>query len=329
LFAAVALPTGCGGSAKTGNDLAPHTYLNNALELIQINAVYKPKTGWAALRTQATKMAASAKTAADTYPAIEWTIAQLHEAGDLHAVFTTPVAERINQRLGSSAQVTSPPSVSLAAPGIGMVSLPAIGSSPNTPDGRRYSASALASIALLRERQNPCGWIVDLRGDQGGDMYPMLLSVGPILGSGRLIGFSGRSKGSTWVSYRDNSLAGAGESVSAPRQIPDLSPPPAVAVLTGPNTLSAGEAVAIAFRGRAQTRSFGATTAGATDSSGTYPLTDGAAIRFASYWDTDREGHIYRRAITPDVAVSPDWNDRPVRVATAWLRSTPGCSARP
>lgn len=156
-------------------------------------------------------------------------------------------------------------------------------------------------------------------------MSPMLLAVGPILGNGRVIGFTGKGKPTAWVSYRAEALSGLGLHPSAPIDVRDFTPMPAVAVLTGPNTVSAGEAVAIGFHGRPNTRSFGGTSAGATNSPGNYRLADGATLRFATYWDTDRTGRLYRGSIQPDVAVVPDWNDRPVRVATRWLRAQPSC----
>jgi carboxyl-terminal processing protease len=320
------LAAGCSGGTSA-NPLQPDIYLKRALGLIRSNAVYRPKAGWQAVDTEATRMAASAKTAADTYPAIEYAIEQLQQAGDLHAVFTSAVSERIEQKLDSAPQKTAPPTVSSAAPHIGLINLPPIGSLPNTPDGRHYAATALASIASLQRRQRPCGWIVDLRGNVGGDMYPMLLSIGPILGSGRLIGFFGTNKVPVWVSYRHSSLSGAGYTVRAPISIPDFIPAPAVALLTGSNTASAGEAVMIAFRGRLRTRSFGAKTAGATNSPDIYRLADGAAMRFSIEWDADRDGHIYRHAITPEVLVAEDFRrgDRPAAAATSWLKSTPAC----
>jgi carboxyl-terminal processing protease len=278
--------------------------------------------------TDATTMAASAKTVADTYPAIDYAIRQLQGAGDEHALFTGPVSAKIEEKLPSSTR-TSPPTVSLAAPRVGMISLPAIASSPKASDGRRYAASALAGISSLLRRHHPCGWIVDLRGDAGGDMWPMLLGVGPILGRGRLIAFTGKNRAPVWVSYSDNTISGAGDTARAPNRVPDIRPAPPVAVLTGPNTLSAGEAVAIAFAGRSQTRSFGETTGGATNSPGLYRLADGATIRFSSYWDTDRQGRTYRRAFTPDVVVPAEFGrgDRQARVATNWLSATRACTS--
>jgi carboxyl-terminal processing protease len=268
------------------NPLSPAAYLEQALSVMRSNAVYAPDGGWTAVDVEATKMAAAAKTPADTYPAIQYAIAQLQQAGDLHAGFSSPAESRLEEQILSSPRTSSPPDVSLPSPRIGLISVPAIESGPRTPDTRRYALSALEDISSLERRQHPCGWIVDLRGDTGGDMWPMLLSLGPIIGSGRLIAFSGKSGTKAWVAYRKNALAGAGLAVRAPMHVVDFRPAPAVAILIGANTISSGEAVAIAFR--PGTRTFGTATAGLPTSPRTYRLADGASIRFSSYWGTDR-----------------------------------------
>ena len=59
---------------------------------------------------------------------------------------------------------------------------------------------------------------------------------------------------------------------------PLARPMPPVDVLTGPRTASAGEAVAIAFRGRPDTRSFGEPTFGVPTANAPYLLSDGALV---------------------------------------------------
>ena len=55
-------------------------------------------------------------------------------------------------------------------------------------------------------------------------------------------------------------------------------------------------------------------------------LADGATIQFAVVLDIDRRGHIYRRAVRPDVFASTlGGDDQAYRVAKRWLRSTTAC----
>ena len=98
------------------------------------------------------------------------------------------------------------------------------------------------------------GWIVDLRGDRGGNMWAMLGILKPLLGSGDLGVFEDRT-GQRSRPWRAE-IQGSGQ-VQATG--PDLAHVP-VAVLIGPQTASAGEAVAIAPKGRPQTRVFGHAT---------------------------------------------------------------------
>jgi carboxyl-terminal processing protease len=46
-----------------------------------------------------------------------------------------------------------------------------------------YATKVQDSIAVLALKK-PCGWIVDLRGNGGGNMWAMLAGIGPILGEG-------------------------------------------------------------------------------------------------------------------------------------------------
>ena len=45
-------------------------------------------------------------------------------------------------------------------------------------------AKTLQDSIRARDRVGLIGWIVDLRGNSGGNMWPMLAGVGPVLGEG-------------------------------------------------------------------------------------------------------------------------------------------------
>ena len=324
------LSAGCSSRKAAPNPLAPSVYLDHALAMMRANAIYTPASGWDAVAVEARKMASAAKTTADTYGAILYVVGQLTQAGDAHAQFENPLTAKLTAQGGaalSGTTMTPPPSVSLVDRRVGYVGVPAISSLPASPNSRRYVSTALSSISSLQAKDRPCGWIVDLRANTGGDMYPMLLSVGPILGEGRLIGFVARKGSTHYVSYRDSTLSDDGEPARAPLKVGVFSPAPSVAVLIGPATVSSGEAVAIAFRGRPGTRSFGAPTGGATDSPQTYRLADGATVRVSVDWDVDRSGTVYKHPIKPDVAVSEHLPDKAVvQAAEKWLLSTASCS---
>ena len=318
--------TGCAGDRKVANPLSSRAYIDHALQLMQANAVYVPVGGWQAVTDRAHQLAEQATTPGGTYPAILYTLDQLRQAGDLHARFTNAFTAKLQASAGAAALGPSPPpSVSLVNGRLGLIELPGIASVQQSPNWRRYVSTALAGISRLQARHHPCGWIVDLRNDTGGSMSPMLLSVGPILGGGRLIGFTGKRVSLYYVSYRNGVISGGGERSTdrAPITVPDFRPTPPVAVLTGVQTASAGEVVTVAFRGRANTRSFGTPTAGATTVPRAYRLADGAQVIFAVAYYVDRHGTtVYKHPIAPDVSV-PSFSTDP---ASRWLLSTKACS---
>lgn len=315
--------SGYGESAKS-DSLDPQAYLATALNLIETKALHTPKAHWSAVRSHAEKLAADAQTPADTYPAIQYAVDRLQAAGDQHAGFISHASSSNGQPSSPPAQL---PTVSLGDSRVGVVNLTSIlESAPNTT---RYERATLSIIVSLHRREHVCGWIVDVRGDGGGDMYPMLLAIGPILGSGRVIGFLGRnSSDPTWISYRSPTLSG----FDAP------SPPPRSRLHAEDAGRSADRAKHVElrggcrnrFRGRPHARSFGATTGGATNSPGFYRLADGATVAFTSYWDVDRTGRVYRSAVRPDVSVRANYasGDTQLRAATRWLQAQPQCATR-
>jgi carboxyl-terminal processing protease len=98
-------------------------------------------------------------------------------------------------------------------------------------------------------------------------------------------------------------------------------------VITGPRTVSSGEAVTVAFRGRPRTRSFGQPTGGLSTSNSGFQLPDGATLLLTTAVFADRNGQRYGAAIEPDEAVSAvDGADPALAAAVAWLRRSSGCT---
>ena len=122
------------------------------------------------------------------------------------------------------------------------------------------------------------------RGNQGGNMWPMLAGVGPLLGDS-LVGSFGIGATATRWYYRQG-LSGTlhpngvldtiTQVTVSPVQLRQPNAP--VAILIDGVTASAGEDIAIAFRGRPSTRSFGSPSAGYTTINRGSHLPDGASI---------------------------------------------------
>jgi carboxyl-terminal processing protease len=208
--------------------------VNHALRLVHANAVYMPESSWPPVVRRARTLVAAAKTIPETYAALTYVVQQLQLRGDQHAVFAPPVSSNAPP-LPTPVQSAR---VSLVDARVGTVMIPTVLVAPNSAAARSFVSNALTHMTRLSSRHTVCAWIVDLRGNQGGDMYPMLLALGPILGSGRLIGFQTKDRQRRYVSYRAGAISGGGASFEAPTRVADFLPKPAVAVLTDFTTRS-------------------------------------------------------------------------------------------
>lgn len=212
--------------------------------------------------------------------------------------------------------------------GIGYLDLPGL---------RGHAALNYAEIVqcIISEidQTTTCGWIVDLRRNTGGNMWPMLVGIGPVLGEGECILFvtSDEQEGIFYQQGRAFSMRE--EEFEAIEQAYTLKQSwPPVAVLTSPLTASSGEFVTLAFRGRPRTRSFGEPTFGVPTANDDKRLGDGALILLTNALGADRTGQSYDSPVPPDFPVKIDWtrlgtDDDPVlQAALRWLRAEEGCS---
>jgi carboxyl-terminal processing protease len=198
-------------------------------------------------------------------------------------------------------------------------------------------ADTLHRVIARLDAAGVCGWIVDLRGNTGGNMWPMLAGLGPLLGPGTAGYFAGPDGRRDEWGYRDGASLLAGQPMvrvgAAPVRL--RTPDPPVAVLTGPSTLSSGEAMAVAFRARVRTRSFGSPTGGRSTSNRTITLPDGAVMAITNAHLADRTGRTYGDPVAPDVPIAtptpgqPATADPVARAARTWLEAGPACHGAP
>jgi hypothetical protein len=330
-------------------------YLNHALDLIQRNALHRTEIDWTAVRDGAFLHSQGAQTSIDTYPGIYFALTQLREhhsflrvPDDLSdadkkrtaAAFRSiivPWAREMKAPPPSPFTYRNQPDGHLLHYGnrtYAWVSIPACGGKhsnwqDNLADFRTY-ATTLHSVAADLSSAHPEGWVIDLRGNGGGNMWPMLAGIGFVLGEG-VAGSFVSSDGtvlSEW-SYKQ------GEVLVGTKNVTDFAvdPPltlqrlPPVAILIDSGTSSSGEAIAVSFAGRPHTRFFGTHTFGLSSSNSMLPLPDGASLFLNSAIDADRTHRRFHDGIEPDVTF-PEPSSLPVEstdpvlnAAISWLES--------
>lgn len=270
-------------------------FLDEVLTIMENNSLHKKEIDWTEFKTKVFNTVGAAQTIEDTYPGIREALVML---GDNHSSFLKPDGSGIFvgtlQCQGQSIGVPVLPEH------IGYVKI-------NSFSGSTAEATAYAKTIQqqIKNQDHPDmkGWIIDLRSNGGGNMWPMLAGVGPILGEG-ISGYFINADGveSPW-SYDDGASKASGNIIT---QVVDwhelITPDPKVAVLLDKGIASSGEVIAISFIGRANTKSFGSSTCGLSTANSVYNLSHNCRLILTVADLADRSKKKYGVPINPDQA---------------------------
>jgi carboxyl-terminal processing protease len=314
-------PSAC---IQTLSSSAVRRYVLAALDTLQQVSIHRKTYDWAPLRDSVLRRTKHARCRSDAWPVLDWALDRV----DHHSFLRAPMpASGVASAPGSAA--SRPVSGRRVDDRIGYVSVPQF-SGPS----RSSYIDSLQTLIHDFDSAGVCGWLVDLRGNQGGNMWPMIAGIGPLLGDTIVGSFNVNGNSLRWF-YVDGAawLDDAGRrSDVASGLLPAYrlrNNAVAIAVLTNRRTASSAEATAIAFRGRPHTRSFGDSTAGFASVNNEYRLSDGATMVITVGFNRDRSGIQYPLKLAPDEFVpssSENLRDAVIGRATAWLLAQASCT---
>ena len=293
---AIALATltlaGCGS--------AEQQYVKKAVKLMDRRGLFAEGPAWDEARAAA--LAARPATREETYDVV---LQALKVAGGKHSFIMT----KENLQESAARDKETAPSVALLENGIVLITLPAF-SGQTKEEQQRYAHVVLDALpeAGAPETEALKGVVIDLRGNTGGNMYPMIAAVHRFLPDDNILRFKSRKITMPITKGVVLSTVGIDEQ-------PEIHCP--VALLTDDMTASSGEATLICFRGLENARTFGAPTAGYASANSPFPMPDGSQVVLTMSCDMARTGELFcDDPIAPDVAT-----DQPMEEALAWLRS--------
>lgn len=169
-------------------------------------------------------------------------------------------------------------------------------------------------------------WIVDLRFNGGGNMFPMVEGLASIIGDGPAGGAVGltEDQNSTWR-VENTDFYYDDFSVQLKEECP-YAELPKVAVLTSMYTASSGEVVAVVFKGRDKTRFFGERTHGLTTVNDWTVLDSTSFLLLSVGTYQSRDGIVHTDFVSPDEEITfvPDASsedDEAIGAALEWLRN--------
>mgnify|MGYP006282857469 FL=1 len=288
----------CNRDNNEPENISVENFLNEVVDIMENNSINRNNIDWADFRSQVLNSGMTAQSINQTDDALELALQLL---GDNHSFI-----RRQNGRVVSGAAINCQQS-NVPAPNlpdnVGYIRVSSFSGSDNTVNVA-FAEDIQAQIRNLDD-QDIAGWIVDLRGNTGGNMWPMLAGIGPVLGeglAGHFIDPNGTEQPWSYAngSSRLNQIPVV--KVSDPYEL--LNPDPRVAVLLDQAVISSGEAIAIAFIGRANTRHFGTASCGLSTANTTFSLPDGSSLFLTTAYMADREKNLFGGPVAPDVTLS-------------------------
>ena len=299
---------------KPSEQTSSIVYLNELLNIMENYSINKHNINWVIFKDKVFNTVPTAHTISETYPGIKEALTLLN---DRHSSYT---ASNGNTIMGSSAiTITMENIVTPVMPDdVGYVKV-------NYYSGQSNDALAIAFANQIQnqikqqDHSDLKGWIVDLRNNIGGNMWPMLAGIGPILGEG-ISGYfidPDENEKSWGIDNNGASIMNGSPLTQLSNSYELLTPKPKVAVLLNYAVASSGEVIAISFIGRENTKSFGSATCGLSTANSTFRLSDNSNLNLTTAYLADRNKNKYGIPIIPDVLSK---KETIINDVLAWIR---------
>ncbi|SKA39635.1 Peptidase family S41 [Chitinophaga eiseniae] len=167
-------------------------------------------------------------------------------------------------------------------------------------------ANDIVSNINAIDGENIKGWIIDLRVNTGGNMYPILLALKEFIGNDVVFGGfrNAQNEPSGNWEIKDHHLLIDGTRLERKSGLayPDKARIPVVMLISG-YTASAGEMTAISFIGRPNLYLVGEPTANYTTAVQGFEIGKSAAINLSTDYVIDRNHKVYKTSIVPDFEI--------------------------
>jgi hypothetical protein len=289
-------------------------YIKKFHKIVKQNSIYTDSLNWNTIDNEINLLSKGMKSIDEAKSITSYILDKLRAVGDHHSF----ILSKINTEKSNKGNLDDrEPSGKMLNNNIGYIYVPGFSSFSDTAS-KRFSEKIQSIIKELDLQNEVKGWIVDLRENTGGNMYPMIAGLGPLIDNGTLGHFISSNNKREYKWYYENGKCGAG--IETVVNIKDYYFPKnrnaKIAVLVGPNTASSGEMTAISFIGKSNTKLFGQPTAGLTTANQGFKLSDKSTLLLAVSTVSDRNDKKYLQSITPNIICD---NDKIMELAEKWV----------
>ena len=270
----------------------PNTsYVKKAVRIMDRNGIYAQGPEWEKAKAEALAAKPSSLEEAQE------TVRQAGKvAGGKHTFLMT--ADEMTENDTANWEM---PTVELLENDIAVIKLPQV--MGNAEDGIKYANTVLNALPNTLQ-----GVIIDLRGNRGGNMYPMIAAVHRFLPNDNIIQLRTR---------RNNMKINVEYVLKVANVAQQAHIDCSVALLTDEWTGSSGEAVLLCFRGLSNTHTFGSPTAGYASCNQSFNLPRGSQLVLTTGEDVARTGEVFC-----DDPINPDMlTETPFEAALEWINN--------
>jgi C-terminal processing protease CtpA/Prc len=285
------------------------------LKIIKKNALYKDSLNWQKIEEESKMLQLSNNDSISEKLLFDFFKSKLREAGDKHSFFISKKAMTAR----SQKPVDVHPEAKYLGDNVGSIKVPRCLSFDAEKD-IAFANTIRTQIKEIDSTNTITGWVVDLRNNTGGNMWPMLAGLNALMDDGTVgyFVFPTTNKKDPWKVEN-------GKSGGKKRKINDYkieNRQVKIAVLIDGLTGSSGETTAISFLGLPNVKTFGQPSAGYTTSNQMFILSNEAHLYLAVGIASDRTGKVYPEKINPDVLITDNTNtteDEVVEEAKKWI----------
>lgn len=300
--------------AQTGQTNKQAVALNKEIcKIIKKNSLFTDVLNWKDIETENKSLVFMEDDFSNEQMIYDFYTKKLREIGDKHSFFIS--SKKISEI--SNTAVVEHPQGEYLGNGIGWIKVPRLITFDENKD-IQFADTIRSIIEKIDTDNTITGWIVDLRHNGGGNMWPMIAGLNALIDDATA-GYFVQGKLKVPWSNNNGTIYGKPKPINTYKIKNNKVK---IAVLFDANTGSSGEMTVVSFLGLPNVKTFGQKSAGYTTANSTFRLSNGGQLLLARTYIMDRTGKSYKGEITPDVTV-PDLsntkNDNVIKTAVEWL----------
>jgi len=281
--------------------------------IVKRSSMYRDSVDWARVTQESKALKFTENDSTSKSILFDFFTNKLREVGDKHSFF---ISKKSISKIVAT-PISLMPEADYLGEGIGWIKVPEC----LTFDAQKdisFANKIRSEIKRIDSAQNILGWIVDLRHNGGGNMWPMLAGLNALIEDGTVGYFVDpkSKKQQPWIIQNGKLSSSTINSYKIKKT--EIK----IAVLIDSLTGSSGEMTAISFIGLPNVKVFGQPSAGYTTANNKYFLSDGSQLLLAERFASDRTGKMYKDKVIPNVNVNDLSNtksDGVVLAAKKWL----------